>query len=201
MCFLPPLSSLPIHIATRSPHVVVCCSSVDAINDTAVRVVSLFSYATVVLLSLYCCCRSCVLLMFPLLGRDCDWCLPVPPFYPLCSCRRSSPYCHCCCYRYCVGAISFYLYRLLCPILAAGVLLLFYVVAAEVLLFFPAIPPSGTTPPLLPGSPIFPLRSAKLQTVPTFLYNYFIIANTRKYHDLFQRPGSKVMLSAVPILS
>ena len=37
--------------------------------------------------------------------------------------------------------------------------------------YFPAILPPGTTPPpVLPDSPIFPLRSAKLQTVPTFLH-------------------------------
>ena len=55
---------------------------------------------------------------------DCDWCLPVPPLCRLCSCRQSSPYSYCCCCcRCCVGATSLYLYRLLCPILAAGVLL------------------------------------------------------------------------------
>ena len=73
----------------------------------------------------------------------------VPPratSLPLCSCRRSSPYCYCCCCRCCVGATRFFLYRLLCPILAAGVLLVCYVVAAEVLLFF-AIPSPGTTLP------------------------------------------------------
>ena len=103
-------------------------------------------YSAVVLLSLYCCCRSCVLLLFPLLGRDCDWYLPVPPFYLICSCRRSSPYCYCCCCRCGVGATSFYLYRLLCPILAAGVLLLRYVVAAEVLLILPPFLPLEPPP-------------------------------------------------------
>ena len=84
------------------------------------------------------------------LGRvgDCDWCLPVPPLYsmllPTCS-----PYCYCCCCRCCVGATPFFLYRLLCPILAACVLLVCYVVAAEVLLFS-AIPSPGTTPPYAP---------------------------------------------------
>ena len=75
-----------------------------------------------------------------------DWCLTVSPLYPLCHCSRDSPYCYCCCCRCCVGATSFYLYRLLCVIFAAGVLLLCYVVATEVLLF-PAIPPPGATPP------------------------------------------------------
>ena len=104
------------------------------------------------------------------LGRvgDCDWCLPVPPLYsmllPTCS-----PYCYCCCCRCCVGATSLYLYRLLCSILAARVLLLRYVVAAGVLLFFPPfLPPE---PSLLyyrfSGISSF---SAKLETVPTFLH-------------------------------
>ena len=51
----------------------------------------------------------------------------------------SSPYCYCCC-RCCVDATPFFLYRLLCPILAAGVLQLCYVVAAEVLLFLLSLP-------------------------------------------------------------
>ena len=55
---------------------------------------------------------------------------------PLCSCRRSSPYCYCCCCRCRVGATPFFLYRALCQLLAAAVLLLCYVVAAEVLLLF-----------------------------------------------------------------
>ena len=108
--------------------------------------------------------------MFPLLGREYDWCHPVPPFYPLCSCRRSSPYCYCCCCRRCVGATSFHLYLLPCLILAAGVLLVCYVVSSEVLLFFKSFLPLESPPPILPGSRIFPLRSAKLQTLPKFLH-------------------------------
>ena len=98
---------------------------------------------------------------------DCDWCRPVRSLYPLCSCRRSSPYCYYyCCFCLCyVGTSSFYLYRLSCPILAAAVLLLYYAGdAAETLLFshhfFPWTPPP---PRFLPGSPTFPFRSAKLR--------------------------------------
>ena len=120
------------------------------------------------LLTLLCCCccfhRSCIICRTLLPRRvDCDWCPPVPPLYPLCSCRRSSPYCYCCCCRCCVGTTSLYLYRLSCPILAARVLLLCYVVAAEVLPFSAIPPPGTTTYPVLryflfvpPNSRLFP---------------------------------------------
>ena len=41
-------------------------------------------------------------------------------------------------------------------------------------------------PPMLPGSPIFPLRSAKLQTVPTFLH-FWIFLNILKPDDASSR--------------
>ena len=116
----------------------------------------MFSYAPVVRLSVYSADAPVWLLLFaltlhhlsqsPAQNVDCDWYLPVPPLCLLCSCRRSSLYCYCCCCRFCVGATSFYLYRLLCPILAAGVLMLCYVVAAEVLLFSPTSPPLEPPP-------------------------------------------------------
>ena len=146
------------------------------------RYLRLFIYAAVVLPSLYCCCRSCALLLFALLGRDCDWCLPVPPLYPLCSCRRSSPYCYCCCCRCCVGATSFYLYRLLCPILAAGVLLVCYVVAAEVLLYFPPFLPLEPPPlyyPVLRYFLFVPPNSRLLRhchiSISRYLYGHFYL--------------------------
>ena len=43
--------------------------------------------------------------------------------------------------------------------------------------YFFAIPPPGTTPSILPGSPICPLCSAKLQTVPTFLQFGLLFTN------------------------
>ena len=116
-----------------------------AINDTTnvVRVVSLFSYAPVVRLSLYSTDAPVLLLLFPLkLHRlshssahnvDCDWC---PPFAAsLLLMLMTSIYCYYCCFCLCsVGTSSFYLYRLSCPILAAAVLLLLYYADAAVTL-------------------------------------------------------------------
>ena len=111
---------------------------------------------------------------------DCDWCSPVRPFYPLCSRRRSFPYCYyccsCCCFCLCcVGTSSFFLYRLSCPILDAAVLLLYYADAAETPIFpsiFQLEPPTRFSDiSFLPLLPVLPFRSAKLPTaVPTFLH-------------------------------
>ena len=144
MGFQPPLSSLRIYIATRSHHVVVCCSPVDCYQwHYCAWCIPVFLFCCRTALSLLL-LPSCALLPLLLLGRDCDYCLPVIPLYPLCSCRLSSSYCYCCCCRCCVCATSFYLYRILCPILAAGVLLPCYIVSAEVLL---------CSPPFLPQEP------------------------------------------------
>ena len=91
--------------------------------------------------------------------------LPTPMLLP-----TSSPYCYCCCCRCCVGATPFFLYQLLCPILAAGVLLLCYVVAAEALLFSPYSSPWNHPPPYATRFSDNSSSFRQTPDVPTFLH-------------------------------